>query len=53
MSEKTEASETSPSLSDAEKKTLIPKPVKYFLLGWTSVIAMLALAAYIVDVMNQ
>ncbi len=36
-----------------EKKAKIPKPVKYFVLGWGTVIALLAVAAYIVDVMNQ
>ena len=36
-----------------EKKPKVPKPVKYFLLGWGSVIAMLAVVAYIIDVMNQ
>ena len=44
-----------PELESAQgkKKPLIPKPVKYFLPGWGTVIALLALAAYIVDIMNQ
>lgn len=36
-----------------EKKPRIPKPVKFFVLGWGTVIALLALAAYIVDIANQ
>lgn len=36
-----------------EKKPKVPKPVKYFVLGWTTVIGLLAVVAYIVDVMNQ
>lgn len=36
-----------------ENKPKIPKPVKYFVLGWGTVIAFLAVAAYIVDVLNQ
>ena len=36
-----------------EKKPKVPKPVKYFTLFWGTVIALLAVAAYIVDVMNQ
>lgn len=36
-----------------EKKPGIPKPIKLFVLGWGSVIALLAVVAYIVDVMNQ
>ena len=36
-----------------EKKPKIPKPIKYFASFWGTVIALLAVAAYIVDVMNQ
>lgn len=36
-----------------EKEPKIPKPVKYFLLGWGTVIGLLAVAAYIVDVLNR
>ena len=35
------------------KKPRIPKPIKYFVLGWGTVIALLAVVAYIADIMNQ
>ena len=39
--------------SSEEKKPRIPKQVKYFALAWGTVIALLAVVAYVVDVMNQ